>query len=160
MRLVTIGGYGFDEPRFLAALKQAAVDTFVDVRQRRGMRGSQYAFLTSSRLQQSLRAAGIQYVHLRELAPPDTVRALQKQSDDVRGTTKRGRAELSPAFVNAYRTQILDRFEVSSFSMAIGANAQVVALFCVEGTPEACHRSLVAERIAELTQSTVHHVRP
>ncbi len=48
MRIVTIGGYGFTEDAFINALKGAGVDAFVDIRQRRGMRGSKYAFLNSA----------------------------------------------------------------------------------------------------------------
>lgn len=160
MRLVTIGGYGFDEVRFLAALREAGVDTFVDVRQRRGLRGSQYAFLNSSRLQASLRAAGIRYIHLRELAPTDAVRALQKESDAATETAKRTRSQLSAGFVDAYREQILDRFSIGDFTNAVGDRAEVVALFCVEGVPEACHRSLIAERLAKATGAAVEHIRP
>lgn len=42
-RLVTVGVYGFTAERFLTALEQAKVDVLLDVRQRRGVRGSEYA---------------------------------------------------------------------------------------------------------------------
>jgi uncharacterized protein (DUF488 family) len=160
MRLVTIGGYGFDEPGFLAALQRANVDTFVDVRQRRGLRGSQYAFLNSSRLQRALTGVGIRYIHLRELAPTQAVRDVQKRRDSETDTGKRSRQSLSPEFVHAYRTEVLDGFDVSAFHRAVGDDAQVVALFCVEGIPEACHRSLVAERLAQTSAVEVEHIRP
>jgi uncharacterized protein (DUF488 family) len=35
-----------------------------------------------------------------------------------------------------------------------------VALLCVERDPEACHRSLVAERIAERFGLALEHLRP
>ncbi|WP_407643935.1 hypothetical protein [Enemella dayhoffiae] len=34
------------------------------------------------------------------------------------------------------------------------------ALFCVERDPEACHRSLIAQRLAEQQGVTVGHLRP
>ena len=37
--IVTIGVYGFTEVDFFHALRQAGVDTFVDIRGRRGVRG-------------------------------------------------------------------------------------------------------------------------
>ena len=43
-RVVTIGAYGFSADRFFAALREAGVDTFLDIRQRRGVRGAEYAF--------------------------------------------------------------------------------------------------------------------
>ena len=38
--------------------------------------------------------------------------------------------------------------------------AQVVCLFCVEGIPEACHRSLVAEKLSRDLGLPVEHIRP
>ena len=58
MRVFTIGGYGFDESSFLNELAHNDVDLFLDVRQRAGMRGSKYAFLNKSRLQESLTRLG------------------------------------------------------------------------------------------------------
>ncbi len=50
-RIVTIGVYGFEEEEFFAALANARVDLFCDVRRRRGVRGARYAFANSQRLQ-------------------------------------------------------------------------------------------------------------
>ena len=36
-KIVTIGAYGYDADRFFAALQGAGVDTFCDVRRRRGV---------------------------------------------------------------------------------------------------------------------------
>jgi Protein of unknown function, DUF488 len=36
----------------------------------------------------------------------------------------------------------------------------VTALLCVEADPEACHRSLIAERLAKRHGVTVSHLRP
>lgn len=160
MKLVSIGGYGFEEAGFLGALRHASVDTFVDVRQRRGMRGSRYAFLNSSRLQNALAAAGIRYVHLRELAPTEAVRKVQQCRDAASGIGKRLRTRLSPEFVSAYKTQVLNGFDVVRFRQAIGDGARIVAVFCVETEPEACHRSLIVERLASDIGAHVEHIRP
>ena len=42
-RVATIGVYGFSAETFLAALRRADVALLLDVRQRRGVRGSEYA---------------------------------------------------------------------------------------------------------------------
>jgi uncharacterized protein (DUF488 family) len=160
MRLVTIGGYGFDERRFIEALRAAGVDTFVDVRQRRGLRGRRYAFLNSKRLQAALADAGIRYVHLRDLAPTQAVREVQKKHDTETGTEKRARTRLSPEFIEAYKSEVLDGFDIETFRSRVGNNAKVVALFCVEGQPEACHRSLIAERLGRDLGFEVEHIRP
>ena len=49
-RVATIGVYGFDADSFLAALRDAGVTLLLDVRQRRGVRGPQYAWANSKRL--------------------------------------------------------------------------------------------------------------
>ena len=77
MKLVTIGVYGFSEAVFFNALQQAGVDTFCDLRWRRGVRGAEYAFANRARLQQRLAALGIRYLHLRELAPTPALRQRQ-----------------------------------------------------------------------------------
>jgi uncharacterized protein (DUF488 family) len=103
-RLVTIGVYGFTADTFLAALREAGVGLVLDVRQRRGVRGPDYAWANSQRLQAALREAGIGYEHHRELAPTTELRQLQYA--------------------------------------------------------EACHRSLIAERLAAEHGLAVTHLRP
>lgn len=159
-RIVTIGVYGFDEPGFFAALTKAGVDTFCDIRRRRGLRGSEYAFANSKRLQERLAQLGIRYLHFQSLAPSQAVRDLQHQDDEQRGIGKRSRGELSPAFVRAYSTECLDGLDVSRFLDALGPDARVVALFCVEREPAACHRSLVASKLAAELRVVPEHLRP
>ena len=61
--MVTIGVYGFDGESFLERLRQADVRLLLDVRQRRGVRGPQYAWANSLRIQAALAKAGIAYEH-------------------------------------------------------------------------------------------------
>jgi uncharacterized protein (DUF488 family) len=65
--VVTIGVYGFALEEFLDALREADVRQLIDVRQRRGVRGSEYAWANSARLQSALADAGIDYRHHKEL---------------------------------------------------------------------------------------------
>ena len=53
-RVLTIGAYGFEPEEFFRALEAAGVDVFLDIRQRRGLRGSRYAFANVSRLRAEL----------------------------------------------------------------------------------------------------------
>jgi uncharacterized protein (DUF488 family) len=151
MRVVTIGGYGFTEPGFLSALQLAGVDTFVDVRRRRGLRGAKYAFLNSSRLQFLMAASGIRYFHALDLAP----------TKDIRGLQKRDRTQLSEEFVERYKCEILAKFDAASFVKQIGT-AKVLALFCVESEPCACHRSIAASYLSSLLilDRPVEHLGP
>src|ERR1019366_2541623 len=92
----TIGVYDFDAVTFSKTLLAAGVDLLVDVRQRRGVRGSQYAWANSLRLQGLLAGAGIAYSHHRELAPTTELRHLQYRADDRTGVGKRTRELLAP----------------------------------------------------------------
>jgi len=146
---MTIGGYGFTEAAFVRALEKAGVETFIDVRRRRGMRGTKYSFLNSARLQTLLLAAGIKYIHVLDLAPTASLRDAQKKYDLASRVTKHARLQLSPAFVEKYRAEILSQFDGDRLVHEINGT-EAVALFCVEAHPAACHRSLAAEHLVGL----------
>lgn len=160
MKLVTIGAFGFSEEGFFQALQEAGVDTFCDVRQRRGVRGAEYAFVNSQRLQARLAEMGIRYLHVKELAPTTAVRTQQHVADKASKTAKRQRSQLSPAFVTAYQAEILNPFNPQTLLDAWPSDAQVVALFCVEREPAACHRSLIAEKLAQVWGVELRHILP
>ena len=157
--LATIGVYGWTLEAFLAALRGADVRQLLDVRQRRGVRGSQYAWANSARLQAALDEAGIEYRHHRELAPTTELRQLQYSEDARLGVGKRSRAELAPEYRERYTREILDRADLAPIIEAIPADA-ASALFCVERDPEACHRSIVAARVGAELGIPVRHILP
>ena len=158
-RLVTIGVYGFDQGSFLRALRDAGVRLLMDVRQRRGVRGPEYAWANSQRLQAALAEAGIAYEHRPELAPTTELRHLQYAEDARVGVGKRSREELAPEYVQRYTREILDHADLGSVAAAL-PDGGAAALLCVERDPEACHRSLVAARLADEHDVAVEHVRP
>jgi uncharacterized protein (DUF488 family) len=158
--LVTIGVYGSDETSFFGALQQAGVDTFVDVRARRGVRGAAYAFANSQRLQARLAELGIRYLHRPDLAPSRSARSQQFAADKASRTAKRQRAVLDPAFAAAYRQERLAGFDSQQCVAGLGPEARVVALFCVEREPAACHRSLLATRLQRDLGVAVRHLVP
>jgi uncharacterized protein (DUF488 family) len=156
--ILTIGAYGFDAAGFFTALREAGVDTFCDLRFRRGVRGRDYAFVNRHRLEARLEEMGIRYLHLKELAPSQALRDQQKAADKTERVAKRKRTELSEDFIAGYDAECLRDFDRGKF-MAQLAGARVVALFCVEQRPAACHRSLVAECLRrELGLKVVHLV--
>lgn len=159
-RLITLGVYGSNEAAFFGSLEVAGVDTFCDLRFRRGVRGSEYAFVNSLRLQARLAELNIRYRHLKELAPSQALRDRQKAADKIKRTTKRRRAKLSELFVSGYGEECLQSFDSRKFIEQLGVEARVVALFCVERTPAACHRSLVAERLRQDLGVEVVHLTP
>lgn len=159
-KLVTIGVYGFDEQSFFAALQRAGVDTLCDIRRRRGVRGSEYAFANRARLEARLAALGIRYVHRLDLAPSQQLRQRQYSVDAAASVSKRRRETLSPAFVEGYRSECLTAFDSHRFAADLGEGARVVALLCVETAPVACHRGLVAARLATDLGLSVEHLLP
>ena len=162
MKFITIGVYGFSEAAFFGALQQAGVDTFCDIRWRRGVRGAEYAFANCARLQKRLTELGIRYLHFRDLAPTPALRQRQAEADKAEGTTKRKRSALGEVFVTGYRQERLSTFDSGRFVEQFAAEARIVALFCVEKEPAACHRSLLAERLQQDlgAQCEVIHLMP
>jgi uncharacterized protein (DUF488 family) len=157
---VTIGAHGWDAERFFGALVAAGVDTFCDLRARRGVRGREYAFANSQRLQARLAELGIRYVHRLDLAPSAAIRSEQLAADAATHTAKRLRTQLSPAFIDSYRRGPLNGFDSARFLTDLGPEARVVALFCVEREPAACHRSLLAGRLTHELGVKVTHLTP
>jgi uncharacterized protein (DUF488 family) len=156
--IATIGVYGSSGGAFLALVQEAGVRQVLDVRQRRGVRGSDYAWANSQRLQAALASAGIEYRHHPELAPTTELRQLQYAEDARLGEGKRSRSRLSPEYVERYTREILDAVDLGPIVEALPRDG-LGALFCVERDPEACHRSLIAQRMAEEHGLEVVHLR-
>lgn len=157
--VATIGVYGFDAESFLRRLREARVELVLDVRQRRGVRGSEYAWANARRLQEALADAGIFYEHRPELAPTTELRELQYAEDGRLGVGKRSRRELSPEYARRYTAEILDHADLLPVASGLSGLGKP-ALLCVERDPEACHRSLIAQRLAERHGAVVEHLRP
>jgi len=143
-KIITIGAIGYTADTFFSALQDAGVDTFVDVRRRRAVRGAAYAFANSQ----------------LDLAPPAAVRQQQAAADTAAGVAKRKRAELSPAFIALYQAEVLAPFDPQSLRDDLPPDAAVIALMCVEREPAACHRSLLAEQLGRAWGVEVAHLIP
>jgi uncharacterized protein (DUF488 family) len=156
--IATIGVYGFDRDSFLTTLAGAKIDLLLDVRQRRGVRGSEYAWANARRLQAALAEAGIAYTHLKELAPTTEMRQLQYREDERIGEGKRSRTVLADEYADCYTEEILDRADLAPIVKWVGQSP--AALLCVERDPEACHRSLIAARLKRDWGFSVAHLHP
>lgn len=75
------------------------------------------------------------------------------------GVGKRSRAELAPEYRRRYVEEILDHVDLAAVAAGLSAEGRS-ALLCVESDPPACHRSLVAERLATEHGVTVTHLWP
>lgn len=157
--LVTIGVYGFALDAFVDRLHAADVRLLVDVRQRRGVRGPEYAWANSLRLQAALAQARIGYQHHRELAPTTDLRQLQYAEDHRQGVGKRNRRELAAEYTRRYTAEILNPVDLAPLVAAL-PTAGTAALFCVERDHHACHRSLIAQRLATEYGLTIEHLSP
>lgn len=158
MKIYTIGVYGSTEQQFFGKLIENKIDTFCDIRQRRGVRGSEYAFVNSNYLQQKLDEMDIKYGHIIDLAPTSEIRKRQKAVDLMNGERKRDRTQLGQTFIREYRRHIenYDFDALVSYLDDIGANH--VVFFCVEQYASACHRSIVAEELQKRFNFDVMHL--
>jgi uncharacterized protein (DUF488 family) len=157
-KVVTIGAIGYTAESFFHALQAAKVDTFLDIRRRRAVRGHDYAFANSRRLQARLGDLGIRYLHLPELAPTNAARKQQEAADKAAKVARRKRSILSQAFIDAYQRDVLAGFDAPAFLEGLPSDATVVALMCVEREPAACHRSLLAEFLHGALGVPVEHL--
>ena len=157
--IATVGVYEFDAASFLRALDAAGVSRIIDIRQRRGVRGPEYAWANARRLEALLSDAHIGYEHRPELAPTTELRHLQYSDDDRQRVGKRSRVRLSPEYIRGYTEEILDRAPLEQLVDRLPVHG-VGALLCVEATAPACHRSLVANRLADRFGFEVVHLEP
>ena len=157
MKFFTIGVYGSTEQEYFQKLTDNNIDTFCDIRQRRGVRGAKYAFVNSNRLQQTLIELDIKYAHFIDLAPTSEIRELQKEVDAQEGILKKDRDKLGNVFTIAYKDRILSNFDFDFFFDKLDeVAASNIVLFCVEENPAACHRSIVSDKLEKLGYKIKH----
>lgn len=159
-RVYSIGVYGADERSFFGALKTAGVDVVLDIRRRRAVRGTRYAFANARRLVAELAERRIAYRHVLDLAPDLEMLALQHAADARERKRFAERTQLAAEYLERYVPLVLERFDFTTLARELGAFHSPV-LFCVERIPGACHRSLVAPRLAHaLGTSEIVHLIP
>ena len=159
MKIYTIGVYGSTEEEFYGKLTKFQIDLFCDIRQRRGVRGRQYAFVNSSYLQKRLSELRIGYLYEKRFAPTREIREMQWAEDKEEHQTKKSRETLGHAFCCGYEQLILEKENLDELMVSFKSmNAQRVVLFCLESRPEACHRSLLAHRLSEKYHLEVVHL--
>lgn len=157
--IYTIGVYGTSESSFFGALQDADIDLFCDIRQRRGVRGKFYTYANSNALQDKLKALNIDYLHFKDLAPSKEIREGLAVRDKARKIAKRQRIALDDAFIQDFQQQILDGFDIDAFVEIVGTHKKI-CFFCVECSPDACHRSLVAIKLSQVLNIVVEHLTP
>lgn len=158
MKIYTIGVYNSTEQQFFTKLIDNNIDTFCDIRQRRGVRGSEYAFVNSNYLQTKLNELDIKYAHILDLAPTSEIREKQKIEDARLGVQKKSRDVLGSVFTREYKNKI-SSFDFDEFYDQLDRiGASRVVFFCVEEKFTACHRSIVAQEMKERFKLEVIHL--
>ena len=141
--VATIGYERAPQGEVIARLRDAGVELLIDVR---AVAASRRAGFSKTLLGGSLNAAGIDYLHLRDL-----------------GTPKPGREAARKGYIREMRA-IFD--EHMTTAAALGALEQAVTaagerrvcMLCFELDPACCHRTAVAERIAARTGQPILHL--
>lgn len=143
MVLHTAGYEPDPDPESLARrLRDAGVEVVVDVRE---LPRSRRRGFSKSRLSEVLEAAGIGYEHWRALGTPKPVRDLWKGGDREAGERK-------------YRTHLSHQGRELD-ALAERLKSERCCLLCMEADPADCHRSIVAEELADrLSGLRVEHL--
>jgi uncharacterized protein (DUF488 family) len=131
--LLTTGYSGHNQETFVEKLRRHQVNVIVDVRQRPLSRKKGFSRTALAAL---LADNGVEYVHLRELGVPSTLRDqlkngavdLQRYLQDFGGYVTRQAAVLDDVYAMAMKG--------------------TCCLLCVEHRAEECHRSVVADAVA------------
>lgn len=159
LTIYTTGVYGLSSEAFFERILSNQIDTFVDIRRRRAVRGSAFAFANSQRLQDKLSTLGVQYIHIVDLAPTNELIKLQSDADKKAKIKTRERSELDEKFKNIYKKEILEKYDLAHLLSELKRlNAQNVLFFCLEKDPCACHRSLVTAKIQAMYQIPIKHL--
>jgi uncharacterized protein (DUF488 family) len=154
----TLGVYGLTSEEFFNKILSNKIDTFIDIRRRRAVRGSLYSFVNSNRLQQKLKELGINYLHIIELSPSDEIRKIQNKYDNSTSTTIRNRKKLDDRFITEFKKRVLDHYDFNLlFDQLKNLQSNKAVFFCVESAASACHRSLVTDKLAKEYSFNVIH---
>jgi len=156
----TIGVYGRTGKLFIDDLRKHRIDLLVNVRRRRGVRGSEYAWSNSLRLQALLKKEGIAYLHAKDWTPTEEIIAAQHEYDLKQFGGVRKREHLAPGFEKGYM-KLLKEHPVSELLNLIQeqfGTATSICLLCVEAEANLCHRKLLAEALSKHLRSDAKHL--
>jgi len=133
MDIFTIGYEGATQADVIGRLKAAGVDLLIDVR---AVAASRRAGFSKTILGGSLKAEGVDYLHLRGL-----------------GTPKAGRDAARKGHVAEMRAIFADHMAEPQAQLEYArlkalAQERRVALLCFEADHAGCHRAVLAERLA------------
>jgi uncharacterized protein (DUF488 family) len=136
----TIGYEGSTIQSFVAALRHASIEVLIDVRD---LPLSRKKGFSKNSLAQILAESDIEYIHLKGLGDPK----------DGRLAARAGKFDLfQKIFGRHMQTDIALRDLEIAADLVKDRRACLMCFECHHGN---CHRSIVAERLAQMTQLTV-----
>lgn len=131
MVVYTAGYEGKSIDEFVGRLRDHGITVLVDIRE---LPISRKPGFSKSAIRNVLNEANIDYVHLRELGSPRTIRKELRASGDY------------PRFFALYRNHLEGQDQ--AFKELISLVTQNIAcLMCFEEEPRLCHRSVVVEKL-------------
>jgi uncharacterized protein (DUF488 family) len=134
MKLATIGYERATQADVIERLRTAGVELLIDVR---AVAASRRAGFSKTLLAASLNAAGIGYVHLRELGTPKPGRI----------AARKGRTAEMHAIFNDHMAEPGAQLELAKAKAF--AKDKKTALLCFEADHAVCHRAILADLICE-----------
>lgn len=140
IRVFTIGYEQRSGEECIASLVEAGVDTLVDVRERPFSRKPDFR---KTAIEQRCRAAGLAYESWPRLGSTAHQRKQLWETRDFRTFARRYRD-----FARRRRAAELDQ-------LAAVAAKRTIALICYERAHETCHRSIIADLLADRLDATI-----
>jgi len=134
MKLFTIGYENRTQAELVERLGRAGVRTLIDVR---AVASSRRAGFSKTLLAAGLAEAGIGYLHLRDLGTPKAGRI----------AARAGRTAEMRRIYEAHLEEPAAQLQLADAARA--ARAGPSALMCLEAEARRCHRSIIADRLAE-----------
>ena len=131
----TVGYQSHSRSSFLRLLSANRVALLVDVRRNPVSRKRGFS---KARLQEMVGRAGIEYIHLPSLGTPPAIRTFYQRTGNVATALRRYEGYL--------RSQTHCLRELTAT-----ARHKVVCLLCLESDYTSCHRSVIADRLSEMT---------
>ena len=141
--LNTIGYEGSDLSDFIASVSNAGVEVLVDVRDRAQSRKKGFS---KTALSEALNAAGIEYLHLRELGDP-------KEGRDA------ARSGQWAKFLKIYGKVLASDVAQDAMDLIVKlSNEKSVCLLCYERDHKTCHRKCITDEIENRAGKKARHL--
>ena len=131
--LLTIGYEGLKIDEFVVRLKQFNISRLIDVRKIPLSRKSGFS---KSALRERLEDENIQYIHIKALGSPSSIRKKLKSG---------GNYEFFFKEYSGYLSGNIDSIKELYQYISDGINC----IMCFERVPEKCHRSVITDKIQE-----------